>query len=996
MAISPHCVWGLTLMSEKKRKIAILGGGVGAMTAAFALASSIDAKDRFEITVYQMGWRLGGKGASGRNAAQGQRIEEHGLHVWSGFYDNAIAQIRQVFAELQGEPGVFQSFETAFVPHNDIMLTEPDGSDWKTWVIRPPILESVPGSGGPGLTPLQMFKAVVAYVKSLIEQTSTDPGAGAHVDPVQVLSAAHQAQVRGRVGARTLQPTLHHWLHALTTALPDDPAAITDADKAALVTLTREVHLEAQARAAIRVIASDWTDDLRRLHMTIDLGAAAMRGIIADDVPFAGFAAVDDQEFCSWIASHGATQDTIDGALVKAVYDYAFGYKNGQTDKASRSIGAGTFLHGSIRLALTYKGAIFYKMNAGMGDTVFAPYHKALKKLGVRFRFFNKVTDLHLDSTASRIDRIGMLEQAQVQGEYDPYVRVGALDCWPSEPVWDRLTNGAAIKAAQDKSGLTFETSDAASPTHVLQRGVDFDDVVLGISIGSLPELASELVAADPAWRDMLAHVDTVATQAMQLWLRPDITALGGPKGQPIVTAFADAMNTVADMSHVIPAEAWGPGMTPGTIAYFCGPLAESTGSKPVSDTSQAWMKENGHKLLPLAFGADGMFKQDMLIADLALGQTDPWSDQYFRSNTTGSERYVLSVPGSARYRLRADRSGFANLWLAGDWTLTGINAGCVEAAAMSGLRAAYGLMGEPAQIAGEAADPITPEPGKKEAADQSAYPAPVLRTLVPQNSNWPWSVAYGMAQTTGAAVTLPFPRDTVAAMLPAGLQLMPQTVTAADQHPVILLFARQRNVRPNLFPFGMSYNEFICAVPWVRHTDPAMQDLPPLICPTVLYLNSLAPILLGVYGYGFNKIRTSITADGGSYIIRDQTDQSEIIACSFAPDAAQTRPRDLPLFSTTWPAWEMPMVTRNKLGAWQYSVYDFSLAQARMQPVTMEIRVTSPRLGLPVGALTVPSIATSASGGFFLTAAGTINNPFQSAQLLRQMRQSKSEQSTK
>ena len=40
--------------------------------------------------VYQMGWRLGGKGASGRNAAAQKRIEEHGLHVWPGFYHNAF------------------------------------------------------------------------------------------------------------------------------------------------------------------------------------------------------------------------------------------------------------------------------------------------------------------------------------------------------------------------------------------------------------------------------------------------------------------------------------------------------------------------------------------------------------------------------------------------------------------------------------------------------------------------------------------------------------------------------------------------------------------------------------------------------------------------------------------------------------------------------------------------------------------------------------------
>lgn len=981
-------------MSEIKRKIAVLGGGIGAMSAAFALASSADAAERLDITVYQLGWRLGGKGASGRNAAQGQRIEEHGLHVWSGFYDNAISQIRQVFAGLQGDPGVFQSFEAAFVPHNDIMLTEPDGPDWKTWNLRPPITDDTPGKGGDGRSAWDMFKLVVDYIKALIEQTSADPAAGVHADPAHSLEPPHRAHVQGRVGARLLPPTLHHWLHALTHALPDNAAAHTAQDKAALTALTHAVHLETQARSRVRALHTDWTDDLRRLHMTIDLGAAAMRGIIADDVPFAGFAAIEDQEFCRWLLRHGAAQTTVDGALVKAVYDYAFGYAGGQTGFAARSIGAGTFIHGSIRLALTYKGAIFYKMKAGMGDTVFAPYHKALKKLGVKFRFFHQVAGLHLDPTASFIDRIGLLEQAQVPGDYDPYVRVGALDCWPSEPLWDQLTNGAAIKAAQAKSGLTFESATPAAPTRTLQRGVDFDDVVLGISLGGLPDITAELVAADPAWRDMQAHVGTVATQAMQLWLRPDMAGLGGPQGQPIVTAFADALNTVADMSHVIGAEAWPPALTPGTIAYFCGPLADSDATAPVAQTAAIWIEANGHKLLPDAFAADGKFKHHLLIADPAVAATSPWAAQYFRANTAGSERYVLSTPGSARYRLRADRSGFANLWLAGDWTLTAINAGCVEAAAMSGLRAAYGLLGLPARIMGEAADPVTPAPGKREMADNSAYPAPVLRTIVPQNSGWPWSVAFGMAQTTGAAVTLPFDRATVAAMLPAGLELMPQTVTPAGQHPVILLFARQRNVRPNLFPFGMTYNEFICAVPWVRHSDPALQDLPPLICPTLLYLDSLVPILLGVYGYGFNKLRAAMTADGDSYVIRDATTQAEIIACRFAPDGPQTAPRDLPFFSQTWPAWEMPMVTRNKLGAWQYSVYDFSLAQARMQPISMEIRIAQPRLGLPVGTLKPASIAATALGGFFLTAAGTINNPFQSAQLLRQMRLGKAEQS--
>jgi uncharacterized protein with NAD-binding domain and iron-sulfur cluster len=79
-----------------KTKIAILGGGLGAMAAAYELTCTRELRDRFEVTVYQQGWRLGGKAASGRNAAISQRIEEHGLHAFLGFYENAFRLMRDL------------------------------------------------------------------------------------------------------------------------------------------------------------------------------------------------------------------------------------------------------------------------------------------------------------------------------------------------------------------------------------------------------------------------------------------------------------------------------------------------------------------------------------------------------------------------------------------------------------------------------------------------------------------------------------------------------------------------------------------------------------------------------------------------------------------------------------------------------------------------------------------------------------------------------------
>ena len=103
-------------------KVAILGGGIAALTAAYELASqrNPDSSAKYEITIYQMGWRLGGKLATGRNQdpEKGNRIEEHGIHGFFGSYFNAKGLMHRVFADLgkiNGLTGFFTKFEDAFV-----------------------------------------------------------------------------------------------------------------------------------------------------------------------------------------------------------------------------------------------------------------------------------------------------------------------------------------------------------------------------------------------------------------------------------------------------------------------------------------------------------------------------------------------------------------------------------------------------------------------------------------------------------------------------------------------------------------------------------------------------------------------------------------------------------------------------------------------------------------------------------------------------------------
>ena len=74
---------------------------------------------------------------------------------------------------------------------------------------------------------------------------------------------------------------------------------------------------------------------------------------------------------------------------------------------------------------------------------------------------------------------------------------------------------------------------------------------------------------------------------------------------------------------------------------------------------------------------------------------------QYWRANIFGSERYVITPPGSVEHRMRPSEATAANLALAGDWTRNGICGGCVEAAVTSGKLAAQHLSGSPAVVPG-------------------------------------------------------------------------------------------------------------------------------------------------------------------------------------------------------------------------------------------------------------------------------------------------------
>ena len=199
--------------------------------------------------------------------------------------------------------------------------------------------------------------------------------------------------------------------------------------------------------------------------------AATVHGLVKDGIVDKGgsFDDINGEELCDWLRRHGARELTL-GAdparrapILRALYDVAFGFREGDVDKAD--ISAGAAVNDLLRLVFTYRGHLAYKMRAGMGDTVFAPFYEVLRERGVRFEFFTAATRLGVDPDADVIAEVDLVAQAGLAGErteYEPLVDVLGLPCWPSAPDWTQLADGDDLRDRRCR--LRVRAESARSP----------------------------------------------------------------------------------------------------------------------------------------------------------------------------------------------------------------------------------------------------------------------------------------------------------------------------------------------------------------------------------------------------------------------------------------------------------------------------------------------------------------------------------------------------
>ena len=258
-----------------------------------------------------------------------------------------------------------------------------------------------------------------------------------------------------------------------------------------------------QALVQGTLLALKTNSTARELLSITETTATVIIGFIEDNLLERGFYTINHLDLHQWLKKHGASQTTLDSGFVMTHYDEVSAYVDG--DPVKPDIEAGSAVRVYLPFYFCCEETTSWSPQAGLGDAIFAPIYEVLKRRGVHLNFFHKVDKLVLDNNSNLVEEIRMIKQVRLlTEEYNPLIDVKGLPSWPNEPKYEEILQEEAhllqnhnidLESFWSNWSRVYEESFGHSiPEVVLKREKDFDIIVYGIPVGSLPFLCAELL----------------------------------------------------------------------------------------------------------------------------------------------------------------------------------------------------------------------------------------------------------------------------------------------------------------------------------------------------------------------------------------------------------------------------------------------------------------------------------------------------------------------
>ena len=326
----------------------LTGGGVSSCVTAWALTNDPTWKQKYEITLYQQGWRLGGKGASGRNQKYGWRIEEHGMHVWMGFYRNAFKMIQEVYRELNRTKTMpFQKWTDAFEPNTKLWVMDIGRGGWKPWEFDLPIKSGDPSQADVEYDLTNIIETLVALMKKWLKPSQNCKRKNLEEN---VLCSSFDS----------LQDIYQMLPSSIEIQQRNSPVYDLKLIKKVLKNFRKKIKHKMLNNLAKNY---DIYDELRHLYILCEMTISSIRGILKDKLfQDSDLNKLNSMDIRYWFQKHGISKELVDppSSVIKFIYDVLFAYENGDANKPNLEAGSG--LRTLALLFTAYKGHPLYKM----------------------------------------------------------------------------------------------------------------------------------------------------------------------------------------------------------------------------------------------------------------------------------------------------------------------------------------------------------------------------------------------------------------------------------------------------------------------------------------------------------------------------------------------------------------------------------------------------------------------------------------------------------